>query len=365
MGPRRPWPAASAARWRLMADVWYAIAAAMLTAFVVLDGFDFGAGVLHLLVARTDTERRQVLAAIGPFWDGNEVWLIASGGVLFVAFPRVLSAGVSGFYLAIFLVLWCLVLRGISIELRSHVADPLWRGSWDVVFAVASALLSLFLGAALGNLLRGLPLGPDGWFSLTLFTDFSAREPVGIFDWYTLLVGLFALAALTGHGGTYLTWKSDGTVQERSRRAGRRLFAAVAVLWPVVTAATLRVNPSFFPALSARPVAWLLGAVALAGLVLALAGLSRGRDFAAFLGSCAFVAGLSGATAACAFPVLLRAMGGDAFSLTTRNAGGDPDGLRTALVWFSIGAPLAVVYFVTVFRLHRGKAAAARDGDGY
>jgi cytochrome d ubiquinol oxidase subunit II len=348
-----------------MPETWYGIVAAMLTAYVVLDGFDFGAGVLHFFVARTDPERRQVLAAIGPFWDGNEVWLIASGGALLVAFPRALSAGVSGLYLAVFILLWCLILRGIAIEFRSHVTDRLWRASWDLAFAVASTLVPVLLGAALGNLLRGLPLSPDGWFSLSLFTDFSAREPVGLLDWYTGLVGVFALVALAAHGGAYLAWKTGGAVQERSRAAGRRLFAAVALLFPAVTIATLRVDPAFFGTLETRPLAGVLGAAALAGLVAALVGLSRGRDLAAFLGSSAFLAGLSGATAACTFPVLLRATGGDALSLTAGNSGGDPAGLGTALVWFSIGLPLAVLYFVTVLRLHRGKAVAARDGEGY
>ncbi|MFI5180764.1 MAG: cytochrome d ubiquinol oxidase subunit II [Thermoanaerobaculia bacterium] len=348
-----------------MPEIWYAIVAALLTAWVVLDGFDFGAGVLHLFVARTDAERRQLLAAIGPFWDGNEVWLIVSGGALFVAFPRVLSAGISGFYLTIFLVLWCLILRGISIEFRSHVKDRLWRGSWDLVFAAASALLPVFLGAALGNLLRGLPLSPEGWFSLTFFTDFRAREPVGILDWYTLLVGVFALAALAGHGGAFLAWKTGGAVQERSRTAARRLFAAVAVLWPLVTVATLRVNPHFLDALVTRPLAGLFGAAALAGLVAVFVGLARGRELAAFLGSSGFIAGLSGATAACAFPVLLRAIGDDALSLTVGNAGGDRDGLRTALVWFSLGLPLVALYYAIVLRLHRGKVVAAPDGGEY
>src|SRR5215813_3792733 len=172
-----------------MIELWYAIAALMFAIYVVLDGFDLGAGIVAPLVARTDSERRQVLAAIGPYWDGNEVWLLAAGGALFVAFPKVLAAGLSGFYLAIMLVLWCLLLRGISIEFRSHVRNAQWRGLWDVVLALASGLLALFFGVALGNLLRGLPLDPDGWFGLALFTNFLARPPVGILDWYTVLVG--------------------------------------------------------------------------------------------------------------------------------------------------------------------------------
>src|SRR6188472_1704881 len=138
-------------RGRTLAEIWFTIAAVMLTAYVVLDGFDLGAGVVHLFVARSDPERRQVLGAIGPFWDGNEVWLLALGGALFVAFPRVLASSLSGFYFAIFLVLWSLILRGIAIEFRSHVEHPVWRDAWDVVFAVASTALPILFGAAFGN----------------------------------------------------------------------------------------------------------------------------------------------------------------------------------------------------------------------
>jgi cytochrome bd ubiquinol oxidase subunit II len=339
-----------------MHEIWYAIAVFMLTAYVVLDGFDFGAGALHLFVARNDRERRQVLAAIGPFWDGNEVWLLAAGGALFVGFPRVLASGVSGFYFAIFLVLWCLILRGIAIEFRSHVQDPIWRATWDFFFWLPSMLLPVFFGAALGNLLRGLPLDADGWFGLALFTDFSAREPVGILDWYTVLVGLFALVALTAHGALFLAWKTDGSVRERSRAAAGRLYAAVAALWPVVTLATQAVDAGFLSALAGRPLAWMLAGAALAGLGAVFVGLSRGRELAPFLGSSAFLAGLSTAAAACVFPTMLRATGGEALSLTAHNAGGDPQGLRTALSWFVLGFPLAILYFVVVFRLHRGKA---------
>jgi cytochrome d ubiquinol oxidase subunit II len=348
-----------------MHEIWYAIAAFMLTAYVVLDGFDFGAGALHLFVARTDTERREVLAAIGPFWDGNEVWLLAAGGALFVGFPRVLASGISGFYFAIFLVLWSLILRGISLKFRSYVRDTVWRQSWDFFFSLASVLLPVFFGAALGNLLRGVPLNAEGWFELDLFTDFSAREPVGILDWYTVLVGVFALAALAAHGGTFLVWKTSGAVQARSRVAALWLYGVAAALWPIVTIATMRVHTGFLPALASRPLAWLLAAAALAGLGVLFRGLRGKRDFAAFLGSCSFLAGLSAATAVCVFPVMLRAIGDPSLSLTAQNAGGDPAGLKTALGWFVVGLPLALFYFGLVHRLHRGKAVADADGEGY
>src|SRR5262249_49999972 len=163
-----------------MFELWYAIAALVFAIYVTLDGFDLGAGILSPFVARTDSERRQVLAAIGPYWDGNEVWLLAGGGVLFLAFPRVLASGISGFYFAIFLVLWCLLGRGIAIEFRSHVTNVLWRTAWDFVFTAASMLLAVLLGAAFGNLMLGLPLDSDGGFSLALFTDCLARPAVGV-----------------------------------------------------------------------------------------------------------------------------------------------------------------------------------------
>ncbi|HET7294532.1 MAG TPA: cytochrome d ubiquinol oxidase subunit II [Vicinamibacteria bacterium] len=348
-----------------MVELWFGIAALTITAYVVLDGFDLGAGALHHVVARSDAERRQVLAAIGPFWDGNEVWLLATGGVLFVAFPPVLAAGLSGFYFAIFLVLWTLILRGVAIEFRSHLEDHLWRAAWDAIFAAASATLPVLFGAALGNLVRGLPLDRDGWFSLTLFTDWSAAPPVGILDWYSVSCGAFALIALAGHGATYLAWKTDGPVHERSHRLAGRLYALVAVLWPVLTLLTFRVNAPMLGALPARPLAWAALAAAVLGLVGVRIGLRRGRPLHAFLSSCGFLGGMLAATAACAFPVMLRSVPDADLSLTAYNSGVPAASLRTALAWSLLAFPLVALYFATLFRLHRGKAVAASAREGY
>ena len=348
-----------------MVELWFAIAAVMLTAYVVLDGFDFGAGALHLLVARTNEERRHVLAAIGPFWDGNEVWLLAAGGTLFVAFPKVLASCLSGFYFAIFLVLWALILRGIAIEFRSHVGAPLWRSFWDVTFSVASASLAVLFGAALGNLIRGLPLDANGWFSLPLFTNFAPHDPVGILDWYTVLTGVFALAALTTHGAAFLAWKTDGPVQERSRRVAARGFLVVAVLWPAITIATRIAAPDFFAPFPSRPLAWLGGVAAVAGLATLARATRRGLDRRSFLGSCTFLAGLMVATAACMFPALLRSSGASSLAITAYTASNDRAGLTTAISWWCIGFPLAILYFVMVFWMHRGKVPVAAEGEGH
>lgn len=348
-----------------MAELWFAIAAVMLTAYVVLDGFDFGAGALHTFVARTDPERRQVLAAIGPFWDANEVWLLAAGGALFVAFPPVLASGLSGFYFAIFLVLWMLLLRGISIEFRSHVAHPLWRAAWDFAFCGASAVLPVLFGVALGNLVRGLPIDEHGWFSMALFTDFSAAPPVGILDWYTVFAGVFALVAITGHGATFLAWKTDGPVHERSRALAVRLYAAAAVLWPLLTLATAFVNRPMLEALPGRALAIVALAVAIAGLLVVAHGLRTRRSRRAFLGSCAFLTGMLAATAASIFPVMLRAIDDESRSLTVYSASVPDSSLRIALAWWIIGFPIAILYFVVLFRIHRGKAIAASAREGY
>src|SRR5215213_9803227 len=179
-----------------MESVWYIIIAVMLAVYVVLDGFDLGAGILHLFVAKSDTERRTVFASIGPVWDGNEVWLIASGGVLVYAFPRAYSAGFSGFYMPLMMALWLLLLRGISIEFRSHEPNPLWRSFWDGAFAFSSTLMTIVLGAALGNVVRGVPVDATGFFSGPLFTNFSPGRHPGVLDWYTVLIGVFTLLAL-------------------------------------------------------------------------------------------------------------------------------------------------------------------------
>ena len=347
-----------------MFELWYAIAAVMLVAYVVLDGYDFGAGIVHLFVARNNEERRQVLAAIGPYWDGNEVWLLAAGGALFVAFPRVLSAGISGFYFAIFLVLWSLILRGIAIEFRSHVADTMWRAVWDTVFGGASLLLALLFGTALGNLVRGVPLNEAGWFTLPLFTDFTPRGAVGILDWYTVAAGLLAVVGLGAHGAMFLFWRTDGMVQQRARLAAKRLFLLAEVLWVLLFLGTHWLN-DVLSVLAARPLGWLGVAMAIGGIVAVHYGLGRGYELVPFLGSCGFLAGTLVATAACLFPVMLKSIGDPALSITAYSGGGDVAGLRMALGWFAVGLPLVVGYFVMNFRLHRGKAVAARDGEGY
>ena len=347
-----------------MEMLWFAIAAVMVAIYVVMDGFDFGAGALHLLVAKNNRERRQVLAAIGPFWDGNEVWLLAAGGVLFLAFPKVLASGLSGFYLAIMMVLWVLILRGISIEFRSHVEDAMWRAFWDGMFSFASMLAPILFGAAMGNLVRGVPLGEDGWFALSLFASFSPRGELGILDWYTVLAGLLALAALLHHGALFLAWKTDGAVRERSLKSASRLFPLVVAFWAIASVATAFIAPNIFSALAVRPLAWFATVFFLTGLATSFAARRAGNDRLAFLGSCGFLLGTLGATAASVYPSMIRSIDAPSRTLTALNASAGYESLRAGLFWWPVGFVLAIVYLVILFRMHGDKVQAV-DGEGY
>src|SRR5512133_942741 len=348
-----------------MEMLWFWLVSVMVAIYVVMDGFDFGAGILHLVVAKTNEERRQVLGAIGPLWDGNEVWLLAGGGSMFLAFPKVLASGFSGCYVAIWLVVWCLMLRGISIEFRSHLDDGLWRRFWDGTFSVSSILLPVLFGAALGNVLRGVPVDGSGYFEMPLWTDFRTGGQLGILDWYTVLIGVFALVTVTAHGALFLAWKTAGAVHDRSKGLAMQLWGLVLVLWIVASYATSVVNPGIFHRLPQAPLGWVASLIFLAGLGLVFAGIKREQFLLAFLGSGAFILGLLAASAACVYPVMLKSTLDPQFDLTALNASVGGHGLRTGLVWWLIGFPIAIGYLAFLFRFNRGKVKAAAEGEGY
>jgi cytochrome d ubiquinol oxidase subunit II len=340
--------------------VWYAIIALMLTAWAVLDGFDLGAGIVQQIVARGEDERGAVLAAIGPIWDGNEVWLVAAGGVFVFAFPRAYAVALSGMYLAIVMVLWLLVLRGIAIELRGQVAHPLWRTGWDGVFVGASAVLAFVAGVAVGDVVRGVPLDDSGWFHLELFSFGGVRA--GAVDAYTGLVGLLATVVLAAHGATYLAWKTPEELEARSVLAAQRAWWVAIVLAIGVTVATAWVRPSVLLHLAGRPWAWPLPAIAVASPAVALRALARRHTLRAFLASSAFVASLLLATAATIFPVLLASTIAPAFDLDVYAASSGHHGLAVGLTWWLPAIALAVLYFVNLFRSLRGKIRLGETG---
>ncbi len=333
-----------------METIWFCLVAVMIAVYVVLDGFDLGAGILHLTVAKTDAERRAVLASIGPVWDGNEVWLLAGGGTLYFAFPALYASSFSGFYLPLMMVLWLLILRGISIEFRSHIDGPVWGPLWDVVLCGASALLAIFFGAALGNVVRGVPLDASGYFFLPLWTDFSAGSEAGVLDWYTVLIAVAAFVTLAEHGALWVAYKTSGRVEERAQRAARRLWWPVAAMVVIITIVSFRVQPHLAESFRARPWGFIFPLIALGGLIA-----MRFSGLRGFLGSCAYITGMLTSVAFGVYPDVLPASGDPARSLTIYNAAAARYGLEVGLAWFLPGMALAVTYFVYTYRQFAGK----------
>jgi len=332
---------------------------------VVLDGFDLGAGILHLWIARTDAERRVVLRSIGPVWDGNEVWLLAGGGTLYFAFPALYAAGFSGFYLPLMMVLWLLILRGISLEFRSHVKAHIWASLWDTSFAMASLLLAVFYGAALGNVVRGVPLDSQGRFFEPLWTDFLPVGHTGILDWYTVLVGVTALAALTLHGATWLAFKTEDALNERSRMWASWVWWLVALLTIVLTIASFKLLPSLKGNFHKYPLGLIFPTLAVAGLLAMKWFIHAKQDCAAFFASCAYLIGMLTSVTFSLYPNVLPASTNPEYGLTIANAKAADYGLKIGLIWWVIGMALATCYTVYVYRKFAGKVRATETEEGY
>ncbi|MDP2471359.1 MAG: cytochrome d ubiquinol oxidase subunit II [Candidatus Palauibacterales bacterium] len=333
----------------MLETLWFVLLAGMLATYVVLDGLDLGAGILHLFVARSDAEREQVIRSIGPVWDGNEVWLLAAGGTMFFAFPTLLATAFSGFYLPLMIVLWLLVFRALAIELRHQVADPIWTQFWDVALGAASILLAVFFGAALGNVIRGVPLDADGVFFEPLWTDFRVGEATGILDWYTILIGVLALVALAHHGALWLFDRTDAAVQERADRVAGFMWMAVVVLTVLGTIATFYVQANVGRSLAARPSGLIFPLFAGAGLVASSVFRRRGAGRRAFHASAVFLCGMLGSAAIGLYPYVLPARN-EAHGLTAADAASAPYGLGVALAWWIPGIVIACGYFTFLYR---------------
>ncbi len=328
-----------------MAEVWFFMLAGMLTAYAALDGYDLGVGAIYLAVSKTNEERHACLAAIGPLWNGNEVWLIAAGGSLFFSFPRVYAVSFSGFYLALMLVLWLLILRGISLEFRNQIDNHLWEAFWDTGFTVGSALLTLLLGVALGNLVRGLPLDENGIFqgSFELMLNPSS-----------VLVGLLSVAILCLHGANFLCVKTTGPVHDRSRTLSRRFVWGVAVLILLVTVVSGMQRPELMHS-ALWPLTIVLALVMVVSLVATVVFVRQDRDREAFGAGLALVVSLLGCAAASIFPDLLHSNLNPHYSLTVQNAASSPNTLYNGFLLIGTAIVLVIVCQVYVHRAFRGK----------
>ena len=335
-------------------EIWFVVLAGMLTGYAVLDGFDLGVGILHLFLARNEEEREAAIDAIGPVWNGNEVWLLAAGGSMVVAFPHLYASAFSGFYLALMVVLWLFVLRGLGIEFRHQVDNPLWRQAWDVAFSLASVLLAVLFGVALGNVLRGLPLDPFGEFQ----GSFAL-----LLNPFSILGGVLAVAMLGMHGAAYLEMKTEGNLQARARRTVGRLWWAAIVLLAAMVAGSFPVRPDFganflrFPILFVVP---LFGVICLVALRVFW---TARREHLAFLASAGTIIGVLGSAAAGLFPRLLPVeAGGTGMTLDIYNAAAPRESLRIALGVYLVGMGIVIIYLTKIYRIWRGKVG---KGDLY
>jgi len=325
--------------------IWYVLVGALLTGYAMLDGFDLGVGALHLLTRRDD-HRRTMINAIGPIWNGNEVWLVTGGGALFCAFPEAYATVFSGFYLAFILLLFTLIFRAVAIEFRSQQEGRRWRATWDVSFCVASVLTAFLMGVAFGNLVSGVPLDAAGRF-VGRFA--SLLHP------FALLVGATTVALFAMHGAIYVVLKTEGELQQQARGWVTPAIIAFVICYASTTMATLVYFPHMadhfkrFPVLFAVPL----------GTMLVIADIPReihhGRDLRAFLASAATIGGLMLLAGIGMFPTLVRATPDAALSLTAFNAASSPRSLTIALVFAVIGVPLVLGYTAAIYYLFRGK----------
>lgn len=347
-----------------MLFIWFWLVAAMITAYVMLDGFDLGAGILHLLIAKTDAERRTIIRTVGPVWDGNEVALIAGGGTLFFAFPLLYASGFSGFYLPLMIVLWLLVLRGIGIELRMHLNSPVWRGFFDGCFAFSSLLLAIFYGVALGNVIRGVPLQKDGYFFLPLWTDWRVGPEPGVLDRYTVIAGLIALVALTLHGAHYVALKTSGDLNLRSRRWASALWPVLVLLTAIGLWSTLSIRPELLANYRRYPFLYAVPVMVAGSLAAMFVSRHKGNDKAAFLASSAYLLFMLVGAAAGMYPNLLVSSTEPTLNITVYNAASGSYALSIGLIFWSFGMLVALGYFVFIYRMFKGKVSAG-DGHGY
>jgi cytochrome bd ubiquinol oxidase subunit II len=354
-----------------MVDLWYVLVCAVFAAYVVLDGYDLGAGIVSPFVAKNDREKKIVLHTILPFWDGNEVFLVAGGATLYLAFPRLFPAFVSGFYLPVMMVLWLLAGRGLGIEMRHKLDQPLWNQLWDGVFFFSSAILVLVFGAALGNVVRGVSVDEHGVFFAPLWTDFTVGEKVGILDWYTVLIGLTAVVMIARHGALRLVARlSDDSeeekpVRDRSAKLAQNLFPIACVVALAATIATFAIQPNIVKSLAGRPWTGVFGLLAFGGLIASFV-LAKKNPEHGFRASSAALVGFFGCAVIGVHPYGVIARIPERSILAT-DAAADSYSLSVGLAWWLPGMALVVAYTLFAHRLtsltsHASRATIKSDG---
>ncbi len=326
--------------------IWYALIALLIGGYAVLDGFDLGVGALYPFVAKTEQEKGALRTSIGPVWDGNEVWLLTGGGALFAAFPAVYATVFSGFYLALMIVLFCLIFRAVSLENRS---SGTWTPFWDWAFFVGSALPALLFGVAMGNIVRGVPLDANGEFAGDFFT---------LLNPFALLIGLLSLSMFVTHGAAWAALKSEGALRSRAaavRSAAHWVFVALVVVATAATALWVSDQP---PRVLANPLGWVMLVLLVGGIVYTRLSIARDGDSGALLGSGVGILGLVGLVAVGNYPNLVPALDAPARSLTISNSASSHLTLTVMLIIAIIGVPIVLAYTALVYRSFWGRVSA-------
>lgn len=360
--------------------IWWLLLGILLIGFAVMDGFDLGIATLLPAVARTDEERRIVLNVVGPVWEGNQVWLILGGGAIFAAFPPLYAVSFSGFYIAMFLILFALILRPVGFKFRSKVPDPRWRAAWDWALFTSGLVPALVFGVAMGNVLLGVPFHFDD--TLRIFYEGGL---FGLLTPFALLCGLVSVAMLVMHGAGMLAMKTSGAIAERARRYGSLAALATAALFVIgglwvarIDGYALQVamdtagpsNPlakiavaqpgAWMDNYARWPVAWLLPLLGVAGALSSAVLLRTGRAGLAFLASSISIVGIILTEGVATFPFLLPSSTQASSSLTLWDASSSHMTLFIMLLATAVFLPLVLLYTAWVFRVLRGKV----DQDG-
>ena len=326
--------------WELLQNIWFLLIGVLLVGYAILDGFDLGIGSLFPFLAKNKEEKYTLYKAIGPFWDGNEVWLLTGGGALFAAFPHTYATVFSGFYLALMLVLFALIFRAISLEFR--VYDLKRQHIWDGAFVIGSFLPSLLYGVALGNVILGIPLNSSMDYTGNFFT---LLRP------FPLLIGLFGLAAILLQGATFAAYKTEGQIQKRARSFAQKLW----IIYVFLMILGLLVSIFTIPGSAEKWLAWFFTAVVTVSLILIKIGISKKRDGQAFLLSSVAFGGLWGIAGAVHFPNLVKASNDVSLSLTIHNSSSSELTLKVMLIIAAIGMPFVIGYTLYLFKVFKGK----------
>lgn len=345
---------------------WYIVVAVVLTAFFILDGYDFGTGIIHLFFAKTEKDKEVISKAAGLFWDSNEVWLVAAGGLLFMAFPTFYASVFSGFYLPLIIVLWLIIFRALGLELRGQINHPIWKTIWDKAFGISSFLLALFFGIALGNIARGVNLGgvENGvsayeahYFFLPLWN--SSFSPTtthpGVIDWFTLIIGIIAIVTLAIHGANWILVKTNASINEFLKTVIFKLNIALAILtvfslsiWHLIDEQPLS-NYVKHPLFLIFPMIYFVGLIG-TFFIKKLKKTTHG-----FLFSSLIITGGVTSTLATMFPVLLPSTNTTNPSLTIYNTATSEYGMSVSIPWMLLGIALILIYFIIQKKLNAGK----------